>query len=219
MSGADDLPPTDPAAPASPEGAVGWIRRELSDDGGGHVLPTIGRGLGILRSFVLAVLVLGVVAAVMAVIAFRDDTTLLVVTLALCLPAVVAPLVAFRSLSRLREAVTHPQEVGRQLRDLLSDVTDSPELRALADRFRGRSGPAGPTVEGGRLRRALRTGKLLSAVVGSAAPDPDRHRLLVPFTPERTGRMFTAFTWSAWGILLALGAISMAFVGIVASAL
>lgn len=204
-----------PDAPIPPEGAVGWLRRELSDEGEGRILPTIGSGLGILRLFTVAVFVLGVVAALVSIAAFRDDTGLLVVTLLLCLPAVVAPLVAMRSLGRLRAAVTHPQELGRQLRDLVSGLTDSPEVRELVGRFRGKGG-ASKAAGGGRLRRTIRTGRLVSSVVGAAEPDPKRHALLVPFTPERTGRMFLSFTWTAWGILLATVAMAIAVAGLLA---
>jgi hypothetical protein len=216
-------PPVDPtpdptATPVPPEGAVGWLRRELSDEGGGRILPTIGSGLGILRLFSVGVFVLGVVAAILSFAAFRDDTGLLIFTLLLCLPAVVAPIVAMRSLSRLRAAVTHPQELGRQLRDLVSGLTDGPEVRELVGRFRGKGG-RGPVSEGGRLRRTIRTGRLVSSVVGAAEPDPQRHNLLLAFTPERTGRMFLSFTWTAWGILLAIGALTMAVAGIIVAAL
>lgn len=219
MSDARPIPPTDETATAPADGAVGWIRRELSNDGDGHLLPTLGRGLGLLRLVAVGVLVLGLVAAAVTVAAFRDRTSLLVLGLLLCLPAVIAPLVAMRSLSRLRVAVTHPREVGRQFGDLLSGVGDSPELRALAGRFRRRPGRGGPVAEGGRLRRTLRTGRLISAVVGSAQPDPRRHALLLPFMPERTARLFLSFTWSAWGILLACLALTIAVVGIGAEAL
>ena len=40
-------------------------------------------------------------------------------------------------------------------------------------------------------------------MIGRAGPDEARHPLLVPFTPERTMRLWVSLTLSAWGLLLA----------------
>ncbi|MCB0978892.1 MAG: hypothetical protein KDB02_15665 [Acidimicrobiales bacterium] len=184
--------------------AVEWLSKELSEDGGGRILPVIGSGLSFLAYIALAVLALGVAAALLAGLAFCSHVAVLAAMLLLCAPAIVAPLVAWRSLVKLRESVTHPREIASQLHDLISGLGGSPELRELATRLKERAGMEGTiAVRGGRLRRSLHTARLLSKVVGIAQPDPVRHRLLIPFTPERTGRMLTSFTWSAWGAVLA----------------
>ena len=212
------VPPNDAGPPSG--GAVDWLRRELADDGEGKVLPTLGRGIGLLATVALGVFVAGAVAAALSVVAFGDQTGPLVVMLVLCLPALIAPLVVRRNLVRLREAVTHPREAAGQLRDLLSGVTDSPELRELVGRARATT-PSGPVTapRRGRIRRTFRSARLISAVVGSAEPDPDRHALLLPFTPERTARTFAAFTWSTWGLLLAFVVAATAIGAIVVDAL
>lgn len=206
-----------------PNDAADRLRRDLIDDGDGdgRVLATIGRGLGLLSAAVLAVLAVGVVAAVLAVLAFRDRLPVLAFALVLCLPALVAPLIARFALQRLRRSITHPREATRQLGDLLKGVRDSPEVRELADRFRARGTSDGP-VEGprrGRVRRTVRTARLISGVVGAAEPDADRHALLLPFTPERTARLFGAITWSGWGVLLGGAVVVVAATTIVVDAL
>jgi hypothetical protein len=120
----------------------------------------------------------------------------------------------------LAEAAGHPREVADQARDLLGRVRTSPELRALADRVAGDR--AGRTLrEGGRdrasrratgatarLRSAASTARLASTVVGQAHPDPERHRLLIPFAPERLRATWLATAWSLWAALAA-GAVAL----------
>lgn len=210
--------PSDGEASSTSRGrrAVEWLSQELSEDGGGRVLSAVGSGVGFLAYIALAVLALGVAASLLAGFAFHDDAAVLIVMLLLCSPAVVAPLVAWRSLVKLREAVTHPREIANQLRDLISGLGVSPELSELATRLNERVGKEGTSaVRRGRLRRSLHNARLLSKVVGIAQPDPVRHRLLLPFTPERTGRLFASFTWSAWGALLATIVWLSAFTSIV----
>lgn len=214
--------PADPNAstepPSDDDGAIGWLKRELSGDGSGRVLTTIGRGIGLLAGFALFVFVVGVLAVILTVIAFRDERVTLVIMVALCVPALVASLLTWRWLRHLRATVTQPAEVGHQFQDLLSGFTGRPELRELADQFRNRGDAKRANARRGRLRGAVRTGRRLSAVVGAAEPDPDRHDLLVPLTPERAGRLFASATWSAWGLLLAWVAAITAVVSLVASA-
>ncbi len=220
MSDASESTPVDGSTGSAPAGAIGWLRRELSDDGEGQILPTIGRGLVLLSSGALSVLMLGLVATALSVIAWRDRTSVLVAMIVLCLPAIVAPLVARRGLLRLSRSVTRPRETAGQLRDLLTGVTDSPEVRELVDRFRGRDA-AGPVSEArvGRLRRTVRSARLITGVVGAAEPDPQRHSLLLAFTPERTVRLFSSITWSAWGTLIAALVAFTATIAIVIDAL
>jgi hypothetical protein len=218
MTGTDSIDPTDPTDGVDPTDRdpvddVSWLRRELAGDGSGHVLTAIATGLRLLGGTTLAVLVFGVVAAALAVAAFRDQTALLVVALLACVPAVLAPFLAWRGLGRLRASVSQPAEVGRQARDLFAGLRDTTDIRALASTLRRRSGTG---ARPGRIRRAVTTGRLISTVIGKAGPDEDRHRLLVPFTPEHTARMFASITWSAWGLLMAfvVATVSILAIGI-----
>src|SRR5699024_4522800 len=84
-----------------------------------------------------------------------------------------------------------------QIRDLASRVLETDDLRAVTARLRAKD-PEG----GGRIRRMVRTGRLVSTVVGRFGPDEQRHPMLVPFRPERLAVLWLAATWSALGLLL-----------------
>ena len=75
------------------------------------------------------------------------------------------------------------------------------ELRQLARLMsRGRSGQ---TVQRGQVRSALSLARVASTVIGQAQPDPKRHPLLVPFTPERLRHTWAAVIISLWAWLIA----------------
>lgn len=202
---------TEAAAGAGRDGlsdAVAWARRELTPDGVRRALGLAARFLGGIRLLSLAVLVFGLAVAAVVVLT-RDPGSggRVAVLLALCLPAVVAPLVARRRLGRLARTLDRPDEAVAQARDLAGRLRDSAELRELAARARrsGRRSDPGPVAgrRGGRLRRAVRTGKLASAVIGQVQPDEDAHPLLVPLVPERLAGLWAALAWCLWGLLLA----------------
>lgn len=225
----DSPPPTPPTspptggpigAPAGSDDAVDWAHRELTGDNGKRQLHRLHRGARLVRSLGFVVLVLGVIALILVVVAFRSTPVVLAVLVVLALPAIVGPLVALRLTSRLAAAIRQPDQVVAQARDLVAQVTDSTELRELAGILGGRRAPEGPiVVRRGRIRRAFGTARLASTVVGQAQPDAKRHPLLLPFTPEKVGRLFSSLAWTWWGLWLAPLLIVIAGVALVSKAL
>ncbi|MCB0959760.1 MAG: hypothetical protein KDB04_09575, partial [Acidimicrobiales bacterium] len=63
----------------------------------------------------------------------------------------------------------------------------------------------------GRVRRVVASGRLLSAVIGLAGPDPDRHPHLVAFTPTRLRSLWLAvtLTWWTWVAAGATSAVAL----------
>jgi len=123
--------------------------------------------------------------------------------------------VAVRS-HRLVAALAHPEEVLAQARDLVVQAKGSPELGRLAARLRGRgAGRAAASARRfgrlGRVRRVVASGRLLSAVIGLAGPDPDRHPHLVAFTPTRLRSLWLAvtLTWWTWVAAGATSAVAL----------
>ncbi|MEZ5140712.1 MAG: hypothetical protein R2711_18640 [Acidimicrobiales bacterium] len=57
----------------------------------------------------------------------------------------------------------------------------------------------------------IASGRLLSAVIGLAGPDPERHRHLVAFTPTRLRSLWlaVALTWWTWVVACATGAVAL----------
>lgn len=195
--------PLDPGVSSTARGfaaadAVTWARRELTVDGGRRALALLSRILGVVRTIGLLVVPVGILGAVLAVLATGGNPILRVVLVLACVPAIVAPFLARRSVGRVGAALAAPDQVVAQARDLAGNLKDSTELRKLVDRLRGREA-AGL----GRMRRAMGTARIASTVLDQAGPDPDRHPLLVPFLPERIGRLWQAVVWSWWGLLLA----------------
>lgn len=164
----------------------------------------VARGIGTLRRAVraLCALVAGTSLAALAlgVAAWRDWPPGLAVALVGALPPVVAAAYVAHRVGPLTAAVTHPADVLDQARDLASRITASPELHRLVRRLRGRDRRPGRAR---RWRRALSTARSASAVVGLAGPDPRRHPLLVPFTPERLRRLWAAIGLGLWWWLAA----------------
>jgi hypothetical protein len=97
----------------------------------------------------------------------------------------------------LATAVAHPAEVLAQARDLVGRAKGSPELGQLARRLAGRRAARSAT-QLGRARRLVSSGRLVSAVIGLAEPDPQRHGLLLPFTPVRLRTLWIAITIALW---------------------
>jgi hypothetical protein len=125
-----------------------------------------------------------------------------VIVLAVTLPAIALPLYVARRTSALADAVTHPADVLAQAKDLALGLKDGPQLRSLVSQLRRRG--TGSVAKGpGRIRRTLRSGRLVVAIIGLAGPDPKRHPLLVPFTPERLRRLWLAVLVGLWWWLAA----------------
>jgi len=115
----------------------------------------------------------------------------------------------------LARAVKHPAETLAQAQDLVLRATGSPELHQLAGAVRSRKAAKAAKAAGiGRARRALRTGKLISRVIGLASPDPDRHAYLVPFTPDRLRNLWLAILVGLWAWLVSAVIASLAFLSL-----
>jgi hypothetical protein len=128
--------------------------------------------------------------------------------------------VAIYVLTRVRAlatAVKHPAEVLSQTQDLVMRAKGSPELHKLASQVRARRGAKAAGF--GKVRRAVGTGKLISSVIGLASPDPERHRYLVPFTPDRLKNLWLAILFGLWAWLVSAVIASLAFVSLAIQAL
>jgi hypothetical protein len=112
-------------------------------------------------------------------------------------------------------AVRHPADTLAQAQDLVLRAKGSPELHKLAGTVRTRRGAKAAKAAGiGRARRALRTGKLISSVIGLASPDPERHGYLIPFTPDRVRNLWLAILFGLWAWLISAVIASMAFLSL-----
>lgn len=131
----------------------------------------------------------------------------------------VAVYVLFR-VRALAGAIKHPTETLAQAQDLVMRAKGSPELHRLAGAVRSRQTRRAAKAAGvGKARRALSTGRLISRVIGLASPDPDRHRYLVPFTPDRLKNLWLAILFGLWAWLIAAVIASLAFLSLAIQAL
>ncbi len=177
------------------------FERELVSGGDSRISRSLTRAARVLRVLVMAMVATGALGLGLGLVAWRGITLPLVVVVVLCLPAILLPLYVVRRTAALTEAASHPREVAEQAGDLVGRVRHSRELHTLADRLN----PAGerpsepaPRKGRGRIASTVSLARLASSVLGQASPDKDRHPLLVPFTPERLGRMWVALVWSLW---------------------
>lgn len=162
----------------------------------------------------------GLLAIVLSLAAWGDQTLLAIVAVIAAVPALLAPLYVARRTGALARTLSHPQEAVNEARDLLGGMTASPELRELARRVTGRgAGPDGKGVKPGRLRGGLKTLRLASTVVGQAGPDPSRHKLLTALRPDRLSRLWLGVTMAAWGWLVAAVVAVMALIALAADRL
>lgn len=120
-------------------------------------------------------------------------------------------LVRIRALAR---AMRRPGDAVAQAQDLAMRAKGSPELHQLARQVAAGRGAA-KRAGLGRTRRALRTGRLISTVIGLASPDPVQHDLLVPFTPARLKALWLAigvglWTWLVAAVMASLALLSLA---------
>jgi hypothetical protein len=194
-------PPPDPTPAELPDGDVEAIEAALAAATPGRV-ATLLNGIQVaIWALCLAVTATGGLALGFGLWAAGSEPSLVAVVLVVAVPAIAIPLYVARRASALADAVTHPVEVLAQARDLATGLKDGPELRALVSQLRRRGRRAAGGA--GRLRRALRSSRLVVAVIGLAGPDPVRHPLLVPFTPERLRRLWLAVLAGLWWWLAA----------------
>lgn len=201
--------------------ALAWARSQLSADGMRRLLAGIARLLRAGRPFGLVIALVGAGGIVSGLLLLSSERTIAIVVIVLSVPAAVAPLLARARLDRLATALEHPEEVIVQARDLANELRAGPELRSLFDRDGSRDGRPRTrrSAARGRMGRAARTVRSVSAVVGAARPDPDRHPLLVPFTPSRLRGLWMLLGWSLLGLMLAGFAITLAAITALLTAL
>ncbi|MGN6696422.1 MAG: hypothetical protein ACTHN0_19745 [Aquihabitans sp.] len=117
----------------------------------------------------------------------------------------------------LAAAIKHPAETLAQAQDLVLRAKGSTELHKLAGMVRSGKGAKAAGV--GRTRRWLRNGRLISRVIGLASPDPERHRYLVPFTPDRLKNLWLAILIGLWAWLISAVIASLALLSLAVQAL
>lgn len=197
-----------PGGDAGADADLAEVDHALTEDGPGRIVALIG----VVRSAVVVLCVgaalTAVVALALGVAAWRHQVPGLVVALALGAIGTILPLYVARRSVQLAAALARPDEVVAQARDLVTRAKGSPELGALAATIRRRRGSSvgrgRGASRGGRLRRAVASGRTVSAVIGLAQPDPVRHSHLVAFTPERLRNLWLATVWSLWAWLATL---------------
>lgn len=115
----------------------------------------------------------------------------------------------------LAVAIKHPTETLAQAQDLVLRAKGSPELHKLAGAVRTRQNRRSAKAAGvGRARRAINSGRLISRVIGLASPDPERHRYLVPFTPDRLKNLWLAVLVGLWAWLISAVIASLALLSL-----
>jgi hypothetical protein len=115
----------------------------------------------------------------------------------------------------LAAAIKHPAETLAQAQDLVLRAKGSTELHELAGAVRTRQGRKAAKASGvGRARRAWNGGRLISKVIGLASPDPQRHRYLVPFTPDRLKNLWLGILVGLWAWLISAVIASLALLSL-----
>lgn len=191
----DDLGPTSPP----PSEAATWLRARMDGPGAERLARYLKRARSFTRIVTVAVLIIGVAGLALGYMAWGSTTSGLVLVVLLSTPGVIGPLMLHRRVGALARAVTHPDQVAVQARDLVGQLRSSPEVDELTHRLGGMYGDASPIQEVGRARKAMRVARLGSQVIGQARPDSSRHPLLVPFTPDRLGSLWRWVSVTLWG--------------------
>ena len=159
----------------------------------------------------------GLVALLLGVWAWHNSLPGAAVAVASGIPTIAVAVYVLVRTRDLAAAVRQPARTIAQAQDLVVRAKGSPELHQLARRAVARGGRREAGV--GRMRRAIRSGQLISAVIGLAAPDPKEHDLLVPFTPARLKMLWLAITIGLWAWLVAAAIASLAFLSLALQAL
>ncbi|MEO6988875.1 MAG: hypothetical protein ABI239_09525 [Aquihabitans sp.] len=184
--------------------AASWIQARLDGSGADRLVRYLKRAWMAARLLAALVLIVGVGGLGLGLLVWGSTPAGIVLVVLLSIPGLAGPLMLTRRVGALVRAVTHPDQVVAQARDLVRQLRASPELDELAHRLGGLYGDASPIQEVGRLRKAMRVARLGSQVVGQAQPDRSRHSLLVPFTPDRLTSLWWWLTVSLWGAPLSM---------------
>lgn len=154
----------------------------------------------------------GLTALVLGVWAWRNSLPGAAIAVAASLPTIVVAVYVIVRSRALARAVSRPTETFSQAKDLVARAKGSPELHQVARRVASGGRRSQPGV--GRIRRAVRSGQAISAVIGLADPDPQRHDLLIPFTPVRLRMLWLAITVGLWCWLVSAVMASIAFLSL-----
>lgn len=182
-----------------PSEAVTWLQARMEGSGAERVVRNLRRARTVARVVAIVVLAIGVAALALGLLAWGSSTAGIVVVAVLSVPGVVGPVMVWRRVGAVVRAVSHPEQVATQARDLVGQLRASPELDELAARLGGLRRDDGPVREVGRLRKGIKVAHLGSQVIGQAQPDRSRHPQLVPFTPERLGSLWRWVPVTLWG--------------------
>lgn len=191
--------PDDVGGSQPPSESATWLQDRMDGPGGERLARYLKRSRFWARVLTVVVATIGVVGLALGLFVWRSMPAGLVLVVLLSVPGVIGPMMLWRRVGALTRAVTHPDEVVAQARDLARQLRSSPELDELTHRLGGLYGSSSPIQEVGRVRKAMRVARLGSQVVGQAQPDRSRHPLLVPFTPERLGSLWRWVTITLWG--------------------
>lgn len=196
---------------------VAFVTRLLTRSGPRTLSVVIGALHRTIELICVAAGLTGLVALLLGVWAWHHSLPGAAIAVAAGLPTlVIAGYVGMRTRA-LAAAIRRPNEVLAQAQDLVLRAKGSPELHKLAGRLRDRK--AAKNAGLGRMRRAVRTGQLVSSVIGLASPDPKRHDLLIPFTPDRLRNLWLAVTIGLWAWLISAVMASLAFLSLAIQAL
>lgn len=189
------------------------VEQALDEVGPGRVVALLGAVRNVVVLACVGAALTGSFALALGLNAWRHEAPGLVLAVVVGIVGTVAPLYVARRVIQLATSLTQPDQVVAQAKDLVVQAKGSPELGQLAGlvRRRGARRPEGI----GRLRRAVASGRTISAVIGLAGPDPVRHPLLVPFTPVRLRALWLAITVSLWAWIVAAVVAALAFVVLV----
>lgn len=209
----DPHDPADAGRPGTPADDAAAVAAELERAGPGRIAAIL-RGVGTaIRGACALAAATGVAAVLLGAWAWGPTSGAFAIAVLAGLGAAAAGAYVGRRTGQLADAVTHPAEVVAQAKDLVGRATGSPELAQLARRARQRQ-PL-PVGRFARVRRVASSTRLISSVIGLADPDPERHRLLLPFSPVRLRTMWLvalggAVLWLLSGVVIAAALLTLA---------
>lgn len=195
-----ELPPPPPGTGTEADRDVADVLGMLTQRGSRGLTATIGALHRTIELICVAAGLTGAAALVLGLWAWHHALPGWGIAVLAGAPTMAISIYVLVRTSALAKAVKHPAETLAQAQDLVLRAKGSPELHKLAGGIR--TAKAAKRAGVGRTRRALRTGRLISSVIGLAAPDPVRHELLIPFQPARLKGLWLAITIGLWAWLV-----------------
>lgn len=211
--------PGAPALPPPPDDDLAIVAAELERAEPRRLAAAVGVAGTVVVVLCAAAGLTALGAAVLAIWGWSAHPLAVLVAVALVVVGAGLPAYIAVRAHRLADALGHPGEVLDQARDLVGRAKGSPELGRLAMGLRRRGGGRRRAGRRGRIRRSLDTGRTVSAVIGLAGPDPERHRHLVAFTPARLKALWLAITVALWTWAIALVIAALGALAVLARAL